>query len=173
MNNVPMRFKIFEFSVNPQKIEIKAATNLKQLAVPFDAFELQEFGIKPLIISGEGKFVGENAQLSFDSIFALFLQGGAGELFLSGAQPMQAIMTKLVKGLEPIEKTISYSFEFVEVPQKQSVQLCLEIYHTIKQGESLWHIARDYDVSIESLLKLNQSIQSPWNVETGDKVRVR
>jgi len=173
MNNVPMRFKNFEFSVNPQKIEIKALSNLKQIAVPFDAFELQEFGIKPLVISGEGEFFGKNSKQEFETLLMLFLQGGAGELFVSGTQPMLAIMTKLVKGVDGFEDTVSYSFEFVEVPQRQVEQLSFEQYHTIQQGENLWSLSVVYDVAIETLLKLNEQISNPWAVNVGDKVRVR
>ncbi len=172
MNNVPMRFKDFEFFVNPQKIEIKAVSNLKQIAVPFDIFEIQEFGTKPLVVSGTGEFFGKDSKQDFEKLFAIFLQGGAGQLFVSGTEPMLAIMTKLAKSLESFEDVISYSFEFVEVPQRQVEQLSFEQYHTIKQGENLWSVANIYDVPIELLLEKNESISNPWAVKIGDRVRV-
>lgn len=173
MNSVPMLFKDFEFPVNPQKIEIRAVSDTKQILVPFGTYELQELGVKPLLISGEGAFEGENAEQSFESLFELFMQGGAGELLFAGAQPMLAIMTKLAKGLEPLENTISYSFEFVELVQKLPLKFVFEQYHIVREGEILWHVARDYAVPIESLLKLNEQVSNPWCVEMGDRVRVQ
>ena len=173
MNNVPMRFKNFEFAINPQKIEIKAVSNLKQIAVPFDAFELQELGIKPLVISGEGELFGKSSNQDFETILRLFLQGGAGELFLSGTEPMLAIMTKLAKGEDSFEDMVSYSFEFVEVPQRQVEQLTFEKHHTIQQGESLWNLSAVYDIPIEELLRLNEKTSNPWAVDVGDVVRVQ
>ncbi len=173
MNNIPIKFKNFEFSVNPQDVEIKAASNLSQVAVPFDAYDIQELGIKPLVVSGKGEFCSDTSTQEFDTLYHIFLQGGAGELIVSGTQPMMAIMTKLVKSIEPLENTIGYSFEFVEVPQKQSIQLVLEQFHTVKEGETLWHISRDFGVEIKTLFKLNENISDPWNVSTGDRVRIR
>lgn len=172
MNNVPMRFKDFEFLVNPQKIEIKAVTNLKQIAVPFDSFELQELGMKPLVVSGQGELVGKNSKQDFESLFSLFLQGGAGPLFISGTQPMMAIMTKLVKSLESFEDMVSYSFEFVQVPQKQVEQQYFERYHTVKSMENLWKISNIYNVPIEEIMKKNEHISNPWDIKNGDRVRV-
>ncbi len=172
MNNVPMRFKDFEFLVNPQKIEIKAAANLKQIAVPFDSFELQEFGVMPLVVSGQGELVGKNSKQDFERLLALFLRGGAGPLFISGTQPMMAIMTKLVKSLDSFEDMISYSFEFVQVPQKQVLSQDFERYHTITDKENLWKVANLYDVPVEEILEKNEYISNPWDVKNGDRVRV-
>jgi hypothetical protein len=172
MNNIPMRFKSFEFAINPQKIEIKAVSDLKEISVPFERFELQEFGINPLKITGSGNFIGEYAQRDFDTLYALFISGGEGDLFISGTQPLLAVMTRLSKTFEDVQNCISYDFEFVEVPQIKT-ELFYEKYHTVQEGDNLWYISCLYDVAIEKLFMLNKNIANAWAVTQGDRVRIQ
>ena len=55
-------------------------------------------------------------------------------------------------------------------PSTQMVMETME--HTVKQGDTLWAIAKSCGLSMEQLLKLNPGIKNPDLIRVGEKVRV-
>ena len=43
------------------------------------------------------------------------------------------------------------------------------IYYSIKQGDSLWKISKQYNVSVEKIMRDNE-ISSPYNLKVGQKI---
>lgn len=44
-------------------------------------------------------------------------------------------------------------------------------YHTIKQGEDLWLVAKNYGVTIGSIIKLNRE-EDIKDIRTGERIRI-
>lgn len=173
MNNIPMIFRDFEFSANPQSMEIKASSEYNQIDTSTNCGNVQNFLAKPNVISGTGSFAGQNANSDFMKLYELFVDGKKGELLFSGSKPLRVLMTKLTKRLESFEDVVSYDFEFVEVPKLKINPQAMESYYIIKEGENLWHVACNFDINIDDLMRLNDNISNPFNVQKGDRVKVR
>lgn len=173
MNNIPMRFKDFEFSVNPQKMQIKSSSKIEKVQTSLNEMSLENFIANPNVISGEGSFVGKDCQAEFQKLYEIFETGQAGELIFSGSQPLKALMTKLTKNLDSYEDVVFYEFEFVEVPKLKKMKNAWQSEYIIKDGETLWHVANYFNISIEFLMELNEHISNPFNVKKGDKVIIR
>ncbi len=47
----------------------------------------------------------------------------------------------------------------------------LGMVHTVRQGETLWEISRAYDVSLDTLLRIN-NIKDPRQIMPGDKINI-
>lgn len=173
MKNVPIKFCDFEFSVNPQSMEIISDSKYSKTQLANQNYCIDNFLTQPSVISGIGSFVGDNANDEFISLFEIFKQGKVGTLQFSGMRPINCIMTKLNKKLESFENVVSYEFEFLEVPRnKDNLDGQGKVY-TIQDGETLWNVAVKFDISIEKIMKLNPEISSPFNVKLGDKVNIK
>ena len=46
------------------------------------------------------------------------------------------------------------------------------VYHTVRAGETFWHIAARYDLSYEQLISLNPQLRNPTLLLAGERVRV-
>jgi len=46
------------------------------------------------------------------------------------------------------------------------------IYHTVSPGETLWNIAREFDVDMKRIVELNQQIKNPDLIFPGMKIRL-
>ena len=60
------------------------------------------------------------------------------------------------------------------VKESANEQLNMEgnvLYHTIKQGETLYRLSKNYNISIENILKLNPGV-SPENFKTGTVIKI-
>lgn len=48
-----------------------------------------------------------------------------------------------------------------------------ELWHTVKKGECLWRIARDYGVELTEVIALNPQIKNPNLIYIGQEVRIK
>ena len=46
------------------------------------------------------------------------------------------------------------------------------VYHRVVKGESLWAIAKKYDLALAKLIAMNPQIKNPNLIHVGDEVRV-
>ncbi|MCR4924734.1 MAG: LysM domain-containing protein [Clostridiales bacterium] len=171
MNNCNMRFKGFEFEINPSNISVKSNTFTKELPIPMNAHIIQELGFKPRYISGNGIFTGENCNEKFADLQAIFNEGGKGDLFISGYEPMVAIMTSLEFSGKSGKDGICYCFEFIEYPENPKEQNGR--IHIVSEGETLFDIANLYNTSVDTLLSLNPHLPAPFELVEKDRVILR
>ncbi|MBR5272476.1 MAG: hypothetical protein IKU25_03665 [Clostridia bacterium] len=173
MNNANMRFKDFVWPINPAEISFSTKNTVKELNLLYGGCILQNLGRQPKIISGKGTFTGENAFFWFSELEKLFAQNTSGILLISGIAPCNATFTKLKMLGQPAKDTVQYEFVFVEdigEIESNSTQSC---YVVLSCGQNLWHISNLHCVAIETLMKLNPFIPSPWEVKQGDVVRIK
>lgn len=58
----------------------------------------------------------------------------------------------------------------IKIPGKEPEKELVPVFHVVKQGESLFSIARDYKTSVEAIRKLNPGMSE--SLRPGDKIKV-
>ncbi len=174
MNLNVMKYKNYVWPNNPSTIDISVKRDLKDIEMPFNLGVIQDFGRQKRIVSGQGKFFGENCLEQFESLFTVLKQGGTGYLCLPGMTPFLAIFSELQLIGEAMPNVISYKFEFWEDLSSSFVSDNLDqTYHTVLDGDTLWSIAAKYNVSIEDLISLNCNIKNPNQLTVGERVYLK
>lgn len=181
MTLTPMRFKDYVWPHNPRVYSIDYERKMAVNKTPFGRYFLQDLGQSNRIMAGEGEFVGEGAYEEFGKLANAFYDPGPGDLVHPLWQTAKAHFVSLRLEQEPRKDYVRYSFVFwedselvTEVKQVETVQAQSgkTAYHTVVQGDTLWGIARKYDLSLDDLLKFNPGIKNPNLIHMGEKVRL-
>ena len=109
-----MQFNSLTLRYNPRKIEIGFQKTIKLIELPFSPPVLQELGIRPRVIKGEGEFFGKDCTAQFELLQTEFLRGGTGRLICPLCAPMNVYFTALKIIGEAGPPLLRYSFEFLE-----------------------------------------------------------
>ena len=183
----PMRYKEYIWPHNPATYSITYERQVAVHKVPFGRYCMQDLGLGCRVMRGQGEFSGKNAYGEFKKLASVFYSGGPGLLIHPLWQISNAYFTSLKLEQEPRPDYVRYSFEFRErydgYNEKLSVRDASEegANATVKttgqenacivvSGDTLWGIARRWDVSLESLLQANPGIKNPNLIRPGDKV---
>lgn len=174
MNTAPMRFKDYTWKYNPKTIEVSYRREIKEWKLPGQGNLLQDLGPGKRIVTGEGEFFGEDCLFQFQQLSELCRQGGTGFLVLPDSAGFEAELVSLVMNGRAGPDVIGYRFEFWEqVNQLTQLPDLGKKYHTVAQGETLWDIAKEYDIHIITLAKLNPNIKRPDRLTPGQRVVLR
>ena len=136
-----------------------------------------------------GSCVGEGAYGEFKKLATVFYAGGPGLLVHPVWQTSNAYFVELSLRQEPRADYVGYSFAFWEGYDGHSTGVQVtggggepetgpaastagERRHTVRQGETLWGIARDYGLSLTELIALNPQIKNPNLILAGEEVRL-
>lgn len=189
----PMRYKDFTWPHNPRTYTIEYKRAMGNHKVPYGRYHLQDLGLTRRVMKGEGEFVGEDAYDQFKALATVFYQNGPGILIHPVWQTANAYFVELSLAQEPRRDYVRYTFTFWESydeydagakeektaqaiqtastasAQKESSQL----WHTVVKGENLWKIAKDYGVTLASVIALNPQIKNPSLIYPGERVRVK
>lgn len=185
MTLTPMRFKNYIWPHNPRVYSIDYARKMAVSKTPFGRYVLQDLGQTNRIMAGEGEFVGEGAYQQFGKLANAFYDPGPGQLVHPVWQMASAHFVSLRLEQEPREDYVRYSFVFWE-DGGQSTQVrkvsadggqsgeqgAQTGWYTVRQGDTLWAIARRCGLSMEELLTLNPGIKNPDLIRVGEKVRI-
>jgi len=182
----PMRFKDYVWPHNPRVYEISFGRRVVSHKVPMGGYALQSLGRTYRILKGEGEFVGPGAYDEFRKLGTVFYEDTPGILVHPIWQESRAWFVSLRLRQEPAEDYVRYSFEFWECFEGDSafsrLRLLSEIgsgraetgdaVYTVDYGDTLWSIARDHGLSLETLLERNPQIKNPNLVQPGDTIRL-
>ena len=184
MHLAPMRYKDYVWPHNPATYSITYERQVALHKVPFGRYCIQDLGMSCRVMRGEGEFAGTGAYDEFKKLASIFYSGGAGLLIHPIWQTSNAYFTSLKLEQEPTPDYVRYSFEFRESfdgydPELQKLDsgntassstASTAITHTVVSGDTLWAIARRYDVALNDLLSANRDIKNPNLIHVGDKV---
>lgn len=190
MQLTPMRYKDYIWPHNPATYSITYERQIAVHKVPFGRHCMQDLGMGCRIMRGQGEFAGEGAYDEFKRLATVFYDGGPGLLIHPLWQISNAYFTSLKLEQEPLPDYVRYSFEFRERYDGYSDGLTAagtgtipggaasggeggtgqESLCTVVSGDTLWAIARRYDVALEDLLRVNPGIKNPNLIRVGDRV---
>ena len=190
-----MRYKGFTWPHNPRVYSIDYERFLAVNKVPFGTYHLQDLGRTRRVMRGEGEFVGADAYKQFGQLANTFYEEGPGLLIHPLWQTANAYFAQLRLEQEPREDYVRYSFVFWEdsglysgkvlevsaesgltqageTADTQTEGAGREKYHTVVKGDTMWTLAKTYEVELTQLIALNPQIKNPNLIRPGEKVRV-
>lgn len=183
----PMRYKDYIWPYNPATYSITYERQVAVHKVPFGRYYMQDLGLGCRVMRGQGEFSGEGAYAEFKKLASIFYSGGPGLLIHPLWQISNAYFTSLKLEQEPRPDYVRYSFEFRERYDGYNEKLSAkgasgeasdtaakssgqENVCIVVSGDTLWGIAKRWDVPLESLLQVNPGIKNPNLIRPGDKV---
>ena len=184
----PMRYKDYIWPHNPATYSIAYERQVAVHKVPFGRHYMQDLGMGCRIMRGQGEFAGKGAYDEFKRLATVFYDGGPGLLIHPLWQIANAYFTGLKLEQEPLPDYVRYSFEFRERYDGYREELSAaektgedsrhafatgrEQSCTVAGGDTLWGIAKRYDVAMEELLRANPGIKNPNLIRVGEEVVV-
>lgn len=109
-----LRYKGVDLRVYPKSLTVKQERKVVRTPNPFSGCAVQEVGLGPLTVSGEGEFTGSHAGQDFREVETLFRQTGSGLLQIPGRAPVQAYFTELAMKQQAGPDFVEFAFTFVE-----------------------------------------------------------
>lgn len=168
MELMKMRYKTFEFEVNPKDISVSMSKNISKNSLPYSSQLCNEVGKNSTIISGKGYFVGADALEKVFSLVRVYNKKGSDFLFIPSSTPIKTYFSKLDINYSSGNNRVEYTFEFVEDSQNKSDTKDFG-YTYAKNGENLFDVANRTGIAIESIVSLND-IGDVFTVREGDKI---
>ena len=182
----PMRFGDFVWPHNPKVYEMEFSRRIVCHKVPFGLYTLSDMGRDQRILRGEGEFTGENAYSDFKALASMFYSDKPRMLVHPIWQSSLAWFVGLKLKQEPRNDYVSYEFEFWEcyegyaltakavLSETSSTQsqssASQRLTYTIKNGDTLWGLAKANGLSLSELIALNPQIRNPNIYYCGDLI---
>ena len=193
MRLTPMRYKEFTWPHNPEIYTVEYRRQMAAHKVPFGRCVLQDLGYTYRVLKGEGVFTGDNAYRQFQELTAVFQESGPGLLVHPVWQAERAYFVELKVTEEPLPDYVRYSFTFWEDwngysggltasddggalsgtgSRTAAAESAAAETYTVRKGDTLWGIAKRYDVTLAALIAANPQIKNPNLIYPGDKVLI-
>lgn len=196
----PMRFKTFVWPHNPRVYSITFERKIAVHKIPFGRHYLQSLGQTRRVLKGEGEFAGKGAYDTFRELGSLFYEETPGVLVHPLWMTTTAWFAGLELRQEPRRDYVAYSFEFWEVmPDGSTTELTAVAagpgetaadggtadaaaagtsaaqgdWYTVVEGDTLWGLARRYEVPLSQIIDLNPDIRNPNLIYVGQRVRIK
>lgn len=185
----PLKYKKYTWPANPTTYSLKFEKNTAVHHYPYTNInEVDDTGMKPREISGEGEFIGEGAYEEFQKLASVFYSSGPGPLVHPIWQIQQAVFNRLEVAQEPTPNYVKYYFGFIEHSQEVKVQEKKKATssntgtkpqqkanaktYTVKKGETLSLIAKRNKMSLKDLVSKNPQIKNPNLIYPGQKINL-
>ena len=193
MRLTPMRYKEFTWPHNPEIYTVEYRRQMAAHKVPFGRCVLQDLGYTYRVLKGEGVFTGNDAYRQFQELAAVFQESGPGLLVHPVWQAARAYFVELKVTEEPLPDYVRYSFTFWEDwngysggltasddggalsgtgSRTAAAESAAAETYTVRKGDTLWGIAKRYDVTLAALIAANPQIKNPNLIYPGDKVAI-
>ena len=193
MRLTPMRYKEFTWHHNPEIYNVEYRRQMAAHKVPFGRCVLQDLGYTYRVLKGEGVFTGNDAYRQFQELAAVFQESGPGLLVHPVWQAERAYFVELKVTEEPLPDYVRYSFTFWEDwngysggltasddggalsgtgSRTAAAESAAAETYTVRKGDTLWGIAKRYDVTLAALIAANPQIKNPNLIYPGDKVLI-
>ena len=193
MRLTPMRYKEFTWPHNPEIYTVEYRRQMAAHKVPFGRCVLQDLGYTYRVLKGEGVFTGNDAYRQFQELAAVFQESGPGLLVHPVWQAERAYFVELKVTEEPLPDYVRYSFTFWEDwngysggltasddggalsgtgSRTAAAESAAAETYTVRKGDTLWGIAKRYDVTLAALIAAKPQIKNPNLIYPGDKVLI-
>lgn len=108
-----MSFGTYAFPYNPESLKISHTRRIVTRFSPLCGSLVEDYGLEPIRVSGEGEFFGASAETEFTALVEVFKTEGKRNLIVGG-ETLSAYFESLtvIRGAE--SRAIRFHFEFVE-----------------------------------------------------------
>lgn len=184
----PLKYKTYTWPVNPSNYTLRFEKNTAIHSYPYTNInEIDDLGMKPREVSGEGEFIGEGAYEEFKKLASVFYNRGPGLLIHPIWQISNAVFNRLELAQEPTPNYVKYYFGFIEdtgqtakIQEKKQAssdkpkteQKTKPKTYTVKKGDTMWAIARRNGMSLQQLVQKNPQIKNPNLIYPGNKINL-
>ncbi len=166
-----LKFGSFVWPNNPESIRVKNTKNIKAFDAPYKGRVLQNYGPSARVVTGEGEFYGNGALVNYFKLYGMFKDDAPHQLDIPGFTRMGAYLTQLDFVGEPGPGIVRYTFTFTEDIFAELAPFGPpEFEVTVAAGDTLWSIAKEYNVSFERLVELNPSVTDPYRLPAGSVI---
>ena len=165
MRLAPMRFKEFTWPHNPEVYTVEYRRRIAVHPAPFGPCVMQELGSSYRVLKGEGVFVGEGAYQRFQELAGVFQQEGPGLL----VHPVWKAERAYFAALEAMEPGNGGGPGGASPAGRDSGN---QRVHTVRKGDTLWAVAKQYGVELAALVRANPQIKNPNLIYPGEAVKV-
>ena len=169
MKLIPMRFKDVTWRHNPRELVFESQKQINELHAPYAGCTVQDTGRRGMTVKGEGELFGADCLAQFESLLALFREGGSGVFSVEGVKPFHAVFESLTLVGKPKPDVLTYRFLFREVMSEAD---CTPDTYTAGADESLWDVSYRFGVGIDALMALNPQVRRPDILGEGEVVRL-
>ncbi len=171
MHLMKMKYKDFEFPLNPSVIKVKHSRNITENPIIDSDSAVYNISKNASVISGEGSFFGEKAFHYASELERLSKSNSSGWLFTPNGGCFNAYLKEVTIKSDAKRNEVFYTFTFIENCNHKKNQKDIEFVYA-RKDENLFDIAHRCDVPIEKLLELNNR-KNPFDISAGDKVVLR
>ncbi|MGN0522376.1 MAG: hypothetical protein ACI4IQ_07045 [Eubacterium sp.] len=171
MKTIKMKFRDFEFPVNPSSIIVASQRNISTSCSTDGSSTVQNVSQNPVTVSGEGEFFGEEPEKYCTQLNHMLRTGVSGWLFVPYAEPVKAFLSEFSYSKSVKKSCISYKFKFIQadLDRKESADFG---YTYAQSGENAFDIAYREGVSVSDIMRLND-FKTPFDISDGDKVMLK
>jgi len=168
MKLIKMKYKNFEFPVNPFEIKLSSCTDVETGNTVSGRSISEALQHRPVVVSGRGELFGERASEWCAYLQRLIKDSSPGWLFTVCSAPVFAYFSEFVYSFDVKRNCISYSFKFVQADTKKEEKTAFGYTYALS-GENAFDIAYRSGVSVNSIMCLND-FKTPFDIAKGDKV---
>lgn len=168
MQYMKMKYKGFEFDVNPKDFKICMNKSSVKYDTVYSEQICVENGRDCVSVSGEGCFVGENAADKAFEMVRVYNKKGGDYLFLPNSVPLKMHFISLNISYSSGNDRVDYSFVFTQESNTKSEAKTPRFTYALEE-ENLFDVANRTGIEIESLVKCND-IGNIFALKEGDKI---
>lgn len=192
-----LKYKDYTWPHNPRTYAMDYEKRLVVHSYPYTNYnEIDDLGVVPREIRGEGEFIGPGAYEEFQKLANIFYKKGPGKLIHPKWVIQNAVFKELKVEEEPIPDYVRYNFLFIEdtsikeniviekkeknninnlnsnnlnSTKKESFQ---KKQYIVKKNDTLSLIAKRNNIKLKDLIKNNPHIKNPNLIYPGQKVKL-
>lgn len=166
-----MQYKDFVFPQNPAEIKVESAGLQTVRSVNGETPFVNGISRKPIVVSGEGSFYGEDAVANALELQNFLSSPDSGWLIVPASPPIKAFLTSFSSVCNAVKNCVFYSFTFTEDCSHRKYGGNPN-YTYAQVGENLFDVAYRTGVSIDKIMEVND-YETPFSVSNQNKVMLR
>lgn len=164
-----LKYKDFEFPVNPGSINISSSTNCRSKSVFGKNSVTENVSVNPVTVTGDGEFFDGTEVCA--ELQNMLKDKSSGWLYIPSAAPVKAFFTEFKFSKSNKKNSVAYSFKFTEDCTDRSARINFR-FTIAEEGENAFEIANRCNASVNDIMSLND-IKSPFDINAGDRVVLR
>ncbi len=165
-----LQFGSHRFAYNPHTLTVETDKKLTVTTLVDHRRIYQKQGYQPMVVTGEGRLVGEDLMAQFVALQKLLLQSDSQLLSLPGLSPFYCYFTRLKIIGRAGPQFLTYQFAFLEDTERAKSAISSDRHLVVGQGQTLATVAALYGVSVETLITLNPTLAGRIELAEGTVV---